>query len=682
MDSERELCVSAARHHASANRFGKYALVPFLIAAAVNCCKPLQVPGLGPLVGPPPRPLVPEATHCGFVGDRPLQRVPEKPIVGVADYHIHQFANLGFGGRFLWGDSYNEAGIAEALSDCGAAGDCVDEKEDAICKGVACLLASDPDQCRANCESLRCTNSKPHGHLGVTDPVAMVLSKSPGHQVSGYPDFVGWPHWNTYTHQQVYHRWLRRAFDGGLRLIVNLAVSNEVLCRFLGNDHACDDMTNVKLQIDAAKKLEEEIDRENDCEVNGNGWYRIARSPSEARKIIADGAMAVVLGVEVDTILNCYRPDLTRTGCSAEVVRKRLADLRESGVRHVFPIHLIDNGFGGTGAYNEFFNWGNAVVNHGLLKVRNCSKEAYEFHYGEPSTRTTGLIAAMARYFGVPYGSYKDYPAQCNARGLEPLGCDLIQALMDQKLIIDVDHMSVLSRKKVLDLAEWRQYPGLVSGHSGFFALYRGDKKSEGQLTDEETNRLLDLGGLLAPILHHGETDELITYAHASTGTKVVNDCGNSAKSFAQGYLYAVDKMKEAMKRTEKDPNKYRASTVLGVGYGSDLNGLAGMPTPRFGPFACGGDGNAQTHPVKYPLTAFGNKPMDRSQAGHRVFDINVDGFAHVGMLPDFIAELAAIGLTERDLAPLWSSAEAYISMWERVENWKPMSTTAAPKCP
>jgi len=48
------------------------------------------------------------------------------------------------------------------------------------------------------------------------------------------------------------------------------------------------------------------------------------------------------------------------------------------------------------------------------------------------------------------------------------------------------------------------------------------------------------------------------------------------------------------------------------------------------------------------------------------VFDINVDGYAHAGMFPDFVAELRAIGLTEKDLEPLFSSAEAYIRMWER----------------
>jgi hypothetical protein len=57
------------------------------------------------------------------------------------------------------------------------------------------------------------------------------------------------------------------------------------------------------------------------------------------------------------------------------------------------------------------------------------------------------------------------------------------------------------------------------------------------------------------------------------------------------------------------------------------------------------------------------------SHAGTRQFDINLDGFAHVGMFPDFIAELRAIGLSDEDLRPLFRSAESYVSMWECTED-------------
>jgi len=115
---------------------------------------------------------------------------------------------------------------------------------------------------------------------------------------------------------------------------------------------------------------------------------------------------------------------------------------------------------------------------------------------------------------------------------------------------------------------------------------------------------------------------------------------------------------------------KYAPSRPVAVGFGSDLNGLAGMPRPRFGPFACGHDGVPQSEKtrVAYPVRLHPGMgdPLPASQIGNRVFDMNVDGYAHVGMFPDFVAELRAIGLTEKDLEPLFNSAEAYIQLWER----------------
>ena len=60
------------------------------------------------------------------------------------------------------------------------------------------------------------------------------------------------------------------------------------------------------------------------------------------------------------------------------------------------------------------------------------------------------------------------------------------------------------------------------------------------------------------------------------------------------------------------------------------------------------------------------NHPLTRSVAGRRDFDINIDGLAHYGLLPDFIQDLRNVGLTDQDLEPLFRSAEDYIKMWEK----------------
>ena len=60
------------------------------------------------------------------------------------------------------------------------------------------------------------------------------------------------------------------------------------------------------------------------------------------------------------------------------------------------------------------------------------------------------------------------------------------------------------------------------------------------------------------------------------------------------------------------------------------------------------------------------NPALPRSTAGERDFDLNIDGFAHYGMLPDFVQDLRNIGLNSEDLQPLFSSAEGFVQMWER----------------
>jgi hypothetical protein len=52
-----------------------------------------------------------------------------------------------------------------------------------------------------------------------------------------------------------------------------------------------------------------------------------------------------------------------------------------------------------------------------------------------------------------------------------------------------------------------------------------------------------------------------------------------------------------------------------------------------------------------------------------RKFDFNKHGLAHVGLFPDFLADLTRVGLTEEDLKPLFRSAETYIKMWRTVES-------------
>lgn len=217
-------------------------------------------------------------------------------------------------------------------------------------------------------------------------------------------------------------------------------------------------------------------------------------------------------------------------------------------------------------------------------------------------------------------------------------------------MIIDIDHMSQLSRDDALGIAEKYSYPAIVSVHIGFVDKSKGDKKSEGSLRSSEVNRIYELGGMVAPILWQGHFDQVIRYS-----MKVPYDCGTSSQAWAQAYLYAKDKM----------PGRP-------IRIGSDFNGGIPQCCPRFGSEACfwGRSNIRSPSKVLYPfLSVATNKMMNKSIVGNRAFDINTDGFAHVGMYPDFVADLQVLELSNTDLDPLMKSVKYYVEMWGKAEN-------------
>jgi hypothetical protein len=60
------------------------------------------------------------------------------------------------------------------------------------------------------------------------------------------------------------------------------------------------------------------------------------------------------------------------------------------------------------------------------------------------------------------------------------------------------------------------------------------------------------------------------------------------------------------------------------------------------------------------------------SYAGRRDFDLNLDGVAHNGLLPDFLQDAKNVGLTHEHLEPLFRSAEDYVRVWEKCESQRP----------
>jgi microsomal dipeptidase-like Zn-dependent dipeptidase len=557
----------------------------------------------------------------------------------------------------------------------------------------------------------------------------MVPHGSPSHGVLGYPDMDGWPAFDVHTAQQAYWEWLKRAHDHGLKLIVMLAVNNSVLCQLAVHraSFGCGDDDAVTRQIQGAKDLEAYIDARSGGP--GQGFYRIVYSAAEARAAIYAGKMAVVLGTEVDTSWGCT-PGAAH--CTEGFIQDRVQDYYDDGIRVVYPVHLMDNKFGGTAVYNGLFEIANYLTTGGWYNIVPCGSPiewrsdirqtisdaqvgvgiaiglivllgplALPIIEGAVAVLLAAtpmlsmfapllgavlpglgpilgiggslLVAVAAVFILTAPGAVGDAATEgnCNSRPLTDEGKILINALIDREMIIDVDHTDQPTFDGIMDIAESRHYPGIVAGHTGLVgaSLDRGEiaamgiafnasnsARHEGNKTDGAIQRILNAEGFLSIGIAGGNRDSLRDF---SATDAVAFDCGRSTKAFAQSYLYATQQL-----------------GLTAVGFGSDINGFAGAPAPRFGAKACGGDFPGGYDPssdsgrLDYSTaTNYFGAPLPQYTFGNQTYDYNVDGFAHAGMFPDFIADLGAIGLTNAELAPLFNGVEAYVRMWEKVND-------------
>ena len=513
---------------------------------------------------PPANPRVP-------LGGDYWEAAAGAPLWGFADTHAHLMAHLAFGGQAFWGEPYDPdqpgpEGMEHALRSC-----------EPIHGG---LLDANPE----------------FGH-----PAA-----------GGWPEFIVWPRFTTLVHQQAYIDWIYRAYQGGMRLVTCLAVNNELLATKTSPDLQHDDKHAIQIQVAAMKEMAEYINTQ--AGGVGKGWLQIVYSSAEARQVIAENKLAVILGVEVDSLGNWRKlEDLDQaTGGNLEIARGLIAReldwLFGLGVRQITPIHLTNNAFGGTAIYMRFLETINVFVTGERWDVEDAWSTGvrYRLDYDgddlkddiERAVVISGKrIKKMHRRTLVDHipgvrnlFDAGDPPSlrggHANARGLNPYGVILLEEMMARGLLIDLDHMSEKATDSALLLAEKFNYPVMTS-HSWFRdLLYSAETefdhlKHESYGTNDvhkvaheagkrgdQIERISRLGGFISPILNQGDIAGLRRCVPELAG-KVQNPSAGSSTAWAQAYLYAVAK-----------------TGGRGVGIGSDINGAAGLPGPRFGAFA------------------------------------------------------------------------------------------------
>jgi microsomal dipeptidase-like Zn-dependent dipeptidase len=285
--------------------------------------------------------------------------------------------------------------------------------------------------------------------------------------------------------------------------------------------------------------------------------------------------------------------------------------LYDLGVRQVTPIHLTNNAFGGTAIYMRFLETVNLFVTGERWDVEDAWQTGVRYRLDadgddfidevkmavvQPGKRAKKMqrrtlidhipgVRNLVEVSQVP----ELKGGHANARGLNEYGIILLEEMIARGFIIDIDHMSEKSTDFALALAEKNQYPVMCS-HTWFRDLLFSadtefdDVKSEtygtsdvlkvaheGGKRGDQIERIGKLGGLVAPIINQGDIAGL-RRCLPSLASKVPEPCAGSSTSFAQAYLYAVAKM-----------------GGKGVAIGSDVNGAACLPGPRFGAFAAYG---------------------------------------------------------------------------------------------
>lgn len=517
----------------------------------------------------------PEA-QVNIAGDlEALKGHPELPVRGSIDPHTHITSYEFMGGTMMAGAPFHRYGVSKALAD----------------------------------------SSNVHGSWGSLDVIGNLMGFNDlnfRYDTRGWPDFPFWPHHQSLSHMGYYYKWMERAFKGGQRMMVTHLVENEVLCdiqstllpQSWGGTNSCNTMDSVDLQILLLQELQSYIDAQEGGP--GKGFFRLVRSPAEARQVIAAGKMAVVLGIEVSELFNCGIKDAT---CSQAYVDQQLQRYHDLGVRVMFPIHRFDNQFGGARIESGLINVGNNMSTDRYFSTEACDDETQ----GQMMINDLGLYG-LEKLLGVSGSTnYDETVDQCNTRGLTDLGVFLVNRMMDLGMIIEVDHMSQHSHNAVLDIAEARNYSGIVSSHSH---MHFGTNGVHGDKV-----RLAQLGGILAPY----------------------NWSAYSIAGSISRYLDVVE----------------QTPFVNGIPFATDMSGLGNQPGPR---------DDADLNPLQYPFVTEFGLTVDRQLTGNRTFDLNEDGMAHYGLVADHIQDIRERA-SSRVYEAVMSSAEAYLQMWERAES-------------
>ncbi|MDX1588871.1 MAG: membrane dipeptidase [Oleiphilaceae bacterium] len=544
----------------------------------------------------------------------------EKDVFGYVDTHSHISAYEFIGGRINYGDPFHRFGIPHAVEDC----------------------------------------EVHHGPMGTTGLLEQFTGITGLHDTQGWPTFNDWPRRDSLMHHQSYYRWIERAHLGGMKLLVNHLVHNEILCQINPQkENDCDPNESIKLQIQRMYEMQNYIDAQ--AGGPGKGFFQIVTSPAQAREVIDQGHLAVVLGIEMSHPFGC-REFNGIPQCSREQLVEDLDFFTRMGVRNMFPVHKFDNAFGGhlpdlsdgigigsilyggnilsTGHPIEFEECPESFAGHlDPLQQNGGNNDSTRQEYSgresdqEPDRLDPlGLIDQalfQMDYMGARFPESPEEVQQldprngterlCNTRGLTDFGHFMVQEMMRRGIMIETDHISRKASARILEITGKQGYP-VINSHGGWGG------------TEFLRDRIAAQGGITADFdkTREGWVDSLI-----KNGTRPRDE-------------------------------QFMVGPFGGAGFATDVNGISALAN---------NNGDAEDEARLYPFTSVdGRVVFDIQKTGDRAFSLySGRGVAHYGLYPDQIADMRLHSdrpqaEVDHAINQLFTSAEAYLRMWERVE--------------
>jgi microsomal dipeptidase-like Zn-dependent dipeptidase len=531
---------------------------------------------------------------------------PPPRLYGFVDMHTHPVVQFAFGEQVVYGGNDGDPNVA--LGSCN------------------CIHNFVVPPFSGSCGQQNMYRNK------MVDEMDNTFIHAAHNKTNGFPAFTEWPKYNSLTHQQMWIDWIKRAKEGGLRVMVALAVNSHCMADAAETAGPNDDMGSMNKQINEMKAL---FSRHAD-------FVEIAYSSADLRRIVNAGKLAVVLGIEVDNIGNFYSPADPKGASynpnpTDQQIKAEIDRLYNMGVRYIFPIHLTNNIFGGTAIYVNEFNIANKYNTGSAFTVEwvNSAATGIQFQVKSPFTQIRqNILAGFAMAITGPvlpqnimpdvqsnYPMYPSMPATVGSRnslGLTNRGNMAIRYMMQKGMLIDIDHMSETAADATLDIAINNNYP-VNSGHNGFRGITGVSRSiNENGRTNAQVQKIYNLGGMMG-------------IGHGGHSTNFVN-CYRYGLTLSGGQSFAI---------------------------GTDANGFFPLPAPPMqmpsGPFN--------------PLETITYGPsLTKCVTGAKAWDFNAEGMAHYGLLPDFIESCRKVGMTKTEQDAFFSSAERFAQMWEKCD--------------